>query len=77
MEWRILSASNFEWIWKPHTMMSHPPFYEHDHSYEMKQLYIAQLSIFIVAAYSHRFIESEDSRKDYFVMYGKASHDII
>merc|ERR1712176_325185 len=35
---------------------------------ELRRLYVAQLSIWFVTAFSHKFIEAK--HKDYFVMYG-------
>jgi hypothetical protein len=71
MEWQSLSSVDWEWLKAPHTMFIKPMFYDQKHSQDVIDLYLVQLAIYFVTAFSHKFFESEDRRKDYFVMYCK------
>ncbi len=71
MEWRILDGVQWRWLWQPHSMFVDPPYFEHVTSPDLMQLYLIQLAMYIVMAVSHKFFESADRRKDYFVMYSE------
>lgn len=68
-EWRLLAANEWQWWNDPATHWNMawqkaeepcPP--------ELRRLFIAQLGVWFVTAFSHKFVEAK--HKDYFVMYG-------
>lgn len=68
-ELRLLQANGWKWWTEPETLWKMDWQVAGDPCpLELRRLYIAQMGIWFVTAFSHKFVEAK--HKDYFVMYG-------
>jgi ceramide synthetase len=70
-EWKLLAQNEWQWWADTKTLWSTlvgPTEAREPCPPELRWLYVAQLGVWFVTAFSHKFVEAK--HKDYFVMYG-------